>query len=124
VWTSGDERRKRTQPNQGIQRSALNGALLGVSFITLYTSVGIWIFDSGPLVYLPLLFTIPFLEFGGGAYVQHYALRYALARQKDIPFHYVRFLNDMAEQRILQDDNWAIYRPTKLYLTVYINFIN
>jgi hypothetical protein len=93
---------KKTKPNQGIQLSAFNGFL--VAFCTSLLFIGLirWIFNRNVwFLFLPLpvyFFTL----FGGNAYIQHYALRSVLFFYGYTPFFYVEFLNDMANQRILQ----------------------
>ena len=42
------------------------------------------------------------LLFGGGAYLQHYFLRYLLWRSGAIPWHYVHFLEEASERILLQ----------------------
>jgi hypothetical protein len=52
-------------------------------------------------LFLPFL-VYSFTLFGGNAYIQHYTLRSVLFSYGYMPFFYVEFLNDMANQRILQ----------------------
>ena len=42
------------------------------------------------------------LLFGGGAYLQHYFLRYLLWRSGAIPWHYVHFLEEASGRILLQ----------------------
>ena len=50
----------------------------------------------------PAFFIGIFLLYGGGPYIGHYALRAILFFYGYAPFFYVKFLNEMANQRILQ----------------------
>ena len=45
---------------------------------------------------------LTYFSFGGHAYIQHYVLRFILSRQGHIPFFYVRFLDQMVKQKLLQ----------------------
>ena len=78
--------------------------LLGEVLAGLSTgSSGAW--DVGPAVGLVIgAFAGPFLGlfFGGGAYLQHYILRFLLWRARSIPWHYVRFLDEAKERNLLQ----------------------
>lgn len=89
---------KKSRPNQGILRSGANGLVFGgiVSpFIIFFAFHGGW-------VLLPFFIFFFFIYFGGQAFVEHYCLRFLLCRQGHLPFLYVKFLNLMAERRLLQ----------------------
>jgi GTPase SAR1 family protein len=106
----------KTAPNQGIRRSGLNGILVGLVFGLVFGLAGGLVFGlaGGMIVVLGdglrsalaggLLFglaggLIGGLQYGGRAYLQHYALRLLLIRNGSIPARLVPFL-DYATQRI------------------------
>ncbi len=98
-------------PNEGIQRSAKNGLVLGLigGFVT---GLGLGLFVSlfyGPLAGLVagLLFWLvcgSVIGLIGGlfAVVQHYTLRFWLARTHTFPWRAVPFLDDAVEQLLLR----------------------
>jgi DNA polymerase III delta prime subunit len=98
-------------PNQGIWRSARNGALLGLVFglpIGLVFGLFVGLFE-GPVAGLVgglggAVIDGPFfgLFFGGLAFIQHFALRWFLWRAEYVPWNYPRFLDYTADRILLR----------------------
>lgn len=100
------ERRARS-PNEGIRRSVKNGLLVGlyvVLLVGLYVGLLGWLAGGlGVGLFFGLVFGLPFgLLVGLIAAVQHYTLRFWLARSGVFPWQAVPFLEDATARVLLR----------------------
>ncbi len=111
---SGKQITERTHlsPNEGLQRSAKNGLLVGL-FVGPVVGV-FWGMVVGVLTRL-LIFGLPQglfyglvlgllvgMLFGLGAFIQHYVLRFWLARSHTFPWGAIPFLDDSSDRILLR----------------------
>jgi GTPase SAR1 family protein len=116
------EDRDRKSPNQGIRRSIYNGLVIGLISTALFGALGIlcdvlsiWIYtllggsknsmllnpwQAGILLGVSTGLIAGIFK-GGEIYFRHYCVRFLLYRSKNIPWHYVQFLNDMVQRMLL-----------------------
>jgi DNA primase large subunit len=103
----------RTQPNQGIVASAKNAAVLTVGGIILAVLLNASLNAALPAVLsdpdqiesivgssMATAIFVPLLGSGGGALMQHFALRLMLWRSGAIPRDYAAFLKYTSELRL------------------------
>jgi Effector-associated domain 10/NACHT domain len=93
----------KTYPNQGIYRSAMNAAIVALSFATVFALVGILKGNTNLAFSLGLIGAVSGNVVGGGlACLQHFTLRLILWCHGAIPWNYARFLNHANERIFLQ----------------------
>jgi NACHT domain len=110
----GTGTQQKENPNQGIFRSALNAAIIGISssviiglFFELSSSSGLSSSDlyfklSNELSSVRSVGLFSGLFFGGNAVIRHSALRFMLYRRRYAPWNYARFLDYATERLFLQ----------------------
>jgi hypothetical protein len=96
-------RDERAAPNEGIRRSARSALAAALVSTVLFVLVGVLSGEplAGPVVGL-LAGLLAALLYGGGACLQHYAIRAALVRSTMAPPHYERFLEAMTQRLLLR----------------------
>lgn len=93
----------KTYPNQGMARSAKNGAIVAIILGLLFSSIGFIRGNPNHAVSLGLMGAVSGASVGGGlACVQHFTLRLVLWSYGSIPWNYARFLNYANERSFLQ----------------------
>ena len=93
----------RVHPNQGIRSSGRIALFTGLVCVLISAPAGMLV--GGPAVGLVsgLAFgLLGGLVFGGGAFIQHFILRFLLWRSGAMPWRYVRFLEEATERILLQ----------------------
>jgi hypothetical protein len=99
----GSEIQQREKPNQGIFRSALNAAIIGIPIVFI---VGVSVGRNRGVIFGLIeglaYGMIPGLIYGGNACMRHFVLRLTIYRKKYAPWNYTRFLDHATERLFLQ----------------------